>query len=195
MVNALTAVSACDKREDDVYRSRVPNSLSAVVCLVSAIHYTHILKTGTCPDSYRNILYSDWLVTVPLLIVEFWMLLKFPIQTPETVTTLFAAMALSVWMVLAGYFRYYTMSWVCLLAVYVVYAVAYSRANCANDDSNNTPYAHTYPDSLIFIFIGIWLLYGIVETFHISHINRIRGFSLLDILCKAVFGLTIALLV
>ena len=51
-------------------------ALGGLVCLVAAVHYFYMrgvwITTGDSPTVYR---YIDWLITVPLQIVEFYLIL------------------------------------------------------------------------------------------------------------------------
>ena len=51
--------------------------VSGLVCLVAAVHYFYMrdvwVATGDTPTVYR---YIDWLITVPLLMIEFYLILR-----------------------------------------------------------------------------------------------------------------------
>lgn len=195
LLNGLTVLSSYDE-EDVTCKARVSNAISMVVCLVSAIHYTHILSVGVCSTSYRSILYSDWLVTVPLLLVEFWLLLGLPTTTPLSSMLLLVVVVMSVGMIITGYRRMYAVSWACLVGMYTLYVLSGIAAqntglDCNDHDADGTP-AREYPASLVIFFFGMWLIYGAVELLDLTHMNRVRGFALLDVVCKAIFGFTIA---
>ena len=50
--------------------------VAALVCLVAAVHYDYMrdfwVATSSTPTIYR---YIDWLITVPLQMIEFWLIL------------------------------------------------------------------------------------------------------------------------
>ena len=52
-------------------------TVSGLVCLVAAVHYFYMrdvwINTGESPTVFR---YIDWLITVPLLMVEFYLILR-----------------------------------------------------------------------------------------------------------------------
>ena len=52
-------------------------TVSGLVCLVAAVHYFYMrdvwVLTGSTPTVYR---YIDWLITVPLLMIEFYLILR-----------------------------------------------------------------------------------------------------------------------
>ncbi len=52
-------------------------TVSGLVTLVAAVHYFYMrdvwVNTGDTPTVYR---YIDWLITVPLLMVEFYLILR-----------------------------------------------------------------------------------------------------------------------
>lgn len=191
VLNGLTVLSTYTK-DDTMCKARIANAISMVVCLVSAIHYTHILSAGVCAASYRGVLYSDWLVTVPLLLVEFWLLLGLPTTTPRSGVALSVTVVVSVGMILTGYMRMYAASWACLVGLYALYGTFGVTAWSPGAKHDDPDSERKYPVSLVVLFFGVWLLYGVVELVDLAHVSRVRGFALLDVVCKAIFGFTIA---
>ncbi len=76
---ALTASTAFFFLERDRVSAKWKTSLtvSGLVTLVAAVHYFYMrdiwVSTGTTPTVYR---YIDWLITVPLLMIEFYLILS-----------------------------------------------------------------------------------------------------------------------
>ena len=65
------------ERYDVKGKWRTSITVSGLVTMVAAIHYYYMrdvwIATGTSPTVYR---YIDWLITVPLLMIEFYLILR-----------------------------------------------------------------------------------------------------------------------
>ena len=76
---ALVAATAFFFLETQRVEAKWKTSLvvSGLVCLVAAVHYFYMrdvwVATGDTPTVYR---YIDWLITVPLLMIEFYLILR-----------------------------------------------------------------------------------------------------------------------
>jgi hypothetical protein len=195
VINILAVGVPTNRKHDTNTASRwtsyeISNLLSFAVCLISGIHYTHMLYIGQ--NTYRSVLYSDWLVTVPLLLIECWVLLRNSYDDAANTVWLASVVVLSIVMIMSGYFRTYGLSWICLIGVYMIYVFQYynNHNTCHEDTPDDEP--GRYPTYLIVLFLGLWMGYGIVEMGATSQLWRMRLFSVLDIICKAIFGITIA---
>ncbi|MEK6476964.1 bacteriorhodopsin-like [Catalinimonas sp. 4WD22] len=75
--------------------------VSGLVTFIAGVHYYYMrdtyMATGESPTAYR---YIDWTLTVPLLMVEFYLLLKPAGAKAGLLTKLVVA---SLWMLIAGY--------------------------------------------------------------------------------------------
>ncbi len=75
--------------------------ISALITFIAAIHYYYMrdvyLETGKSPTEFR---YIDWTLTVPLMCVEFYLLIK---PYGGKVSTMWKLIAYSVLMLVAGY--------------------------------------------------------------------------------------------
>ncbi|WP_375445971.1 bacteriorhodopsin-like [uncultured Fibrella sp.] len=75
--------------------------ISGLITMIAAVHYFYMrdvwLNTHTSPTEFR---YIDWTLTVPLMCVEFYLLIK---PYGGKVTTLYKLVAYSVLMLVAGY--------------------------------------------------------------------------------------------
>ena len=82
---ALVAATAFFFLERDRVSPKWKTSLtvSGLVTLIAAVHYFYMrdvwVSTGETPTVYR---YIDWLLTVPLLIIEFYLILSAITKTP-----------------------------------------------------------------------------------------------------------------
>ena len=76
---ALVAATAFFFMETQRVSAKWKTSLvvSGLVCLIAAVHYFYMrdvwVATGDTPTVYR---YIDWLITVPLLMIEFYLILR-----------------------------------------------------------------------------------------------------------------------
>ncbi|MGB2041062.1 MAG: bacteriorhodopsin, partial [Porticoccaceae bacterium] len=76
---ALVASTAFFFLERDRVNGKWKTSLtvSGLVTLIAAVHYFYMrdvwVSTGTSPTEFR---YIDWLLTVPLLMVEFYLIMS-----------------------------------------------------------------------------------------------------------------------
>ena len=61
-------------------------TVSGLVTLIAAVHYFYMrdvwVSTGTSPTEFR---YIDWLLTVPLLMIEFYLVLSAVTKVPSGV--------------------------------------------------------------------------------------------------------------
>jgi len=75
--------------------------ISGLITMIASVHYFYMrdvwLNTHTSPTEFR---YIDWTLTVPLMCVEFYLLIK---PYGGKVTTLYKLVAYSVLMLVAGY--------------------------------------------------------------------------------------------
>jgi bacteriorhodopsin len=75
--------------------------VSGLVTFIAGVHYFYMrdmyLATGESPTAYR---YIDWTLTVPLLMVEFYLLLK---PAGAKVSFIWKLVVASLWMLVAGY--------------------------------------------------------------------------------------------
>ena len=80
---------------------RLSLTVSALITGIAAVHYYYMrdfwISTGTSPTAFR---YIDWILTVPLMCVEFYLLTK-PFGAKGG--TLFKLIVASLWMLIAGY--------------------------------------------------------------------------------------------
>ena len=75
--------------------------VSALITGIAAVHYLYMrdyfMATGENPTAYR---YIDWILTVPLMCVEFYLLTRL---AGATKTLLWKLIIASTWMLVAGY--------------------------------------------------------------------------------------------
>ena len=75
--------------------------IAGLITFIAAVHYFYMrnywMETGTSPTEFR---YIDWILTVPLMCVEFYLILK---AFGATQGLLWKMIFYSVWMLVAGY--------------------------------------------------------------------------------------------
>lgn len=76
-------------------------TISGLITMIAAVHYFYMrdqyLATGQSPTEFR---YIDWTLTVPLMCVEFYMIIK---PFGGKTSTMWKLIAYSVWMLVFGY--------------------------------------------------------------------------------------------
>lgn len=76
-------------------------TISGLITLIASVHYYYMrdqyLSTGESPTEFR---YIDWTLTVPLMCVEFYLIIK---PFGGKVSTMWKLIAYSVWMLVFGY--------------------------------------------------------------------------------------------
>lgn len=75
--------------------------VSGLITFIAAVHYFYMrdyfIETGTSPTFFR---YVDWLLTVPLMCVEFYLITK---KVGGKISTMWKLIAASVFMLVTGY--------------------------------------------------------------------------------------------
>lgn len=76
--------------------------ISGLITFIAAVHYFYMrdffIETGQSPTFFR---YVDWLLTVPLMCVEFYLITK---KSGGTISTMWKLIFASVVMLVTGYF-------------------------------------------------------------------------------------------
>ena len=79
-----------------------PNNVSILILIIAAYHYFHMrtlwMESGDNPIIYR---YMDWFFTVPLLIIEFYLILSVEIDVPKSI--FYKLLIASILMLLFGF--------------------------------------------------------------------------------------------
>jgi bacteriorhodopsin len=201
---ALLAATAFFFLERGTVNDKWKTSLT-VAGLVTGIAFWHYLymrgmwiETGESPNVYR---YIDWLLTVPLLIVEFYLILK--AVTTVRVAIFYKLLIGSVIMLVAGYMGEAGLAPVLPAFVvgmaawlYIIYEIFAGETAKANSASGNEAAQTAYSAMKWIVTIG-WVIYpagyylgyltgGGVDA---SSLNLI--YNLADFVNKILFGLVI----
>ena len=200
---ALLASTAFFFLERGTVNAKWKTSLT-VAGLVTGIAFWHYLymrgmwiETGTSPTVYR---YIDWLLTVPLLIIEFYLILK-------AVTTVRAAIFYklligSVVMLVAGYLGEAGIIGAlpgfvigCLAWLYIIYEIFAGETAKANTASGNEAAQTAYSAMKWIVTIG-WIIYP--AGYYLGYLgggvdaNSLHLiYNLADFVNKILFGLVI----
>jgi bacteriorhodopsin len=164
---ALVASTAFFFIERDRVAGKWKTSLtvSGLVTLIAAVHYFYMrdvwVATGTSPTEFR---YIDWLLTVPLLMIEFYLVLSAVTKVPARVF----------WKLLLGSivmlgFGYYgemndganaTLGFIGGMAgwIYILYEIFKGEASQINAGLSNANVQGAYKAMLLCVSVG-WLIY------------------------------------
>ena len=175
--------------------------VSGLVTLVAAVHYFYMrdvwIATGDTPTVYR---YIDWLITVPLLMIEFYLVLRAITNVSGgvfwrlTIGTL--VMLIGGYMGEAGYMNV-TVAFIIGMAgwAYILYEIFAGEASKINADSANASCQKAFNALRLIVTIG-WAIYPIgyvfgylLESSNINAVNIIYNYA--DLINKTAFGLVI----
>ena len=141
-------------------------TVSGLVTLIAAVHYFYMrdvwVSTGTSPTEFR---YIDWLLTVPLLMIEFYLVLSAVTKVPSGVFT--RLLVGSVAMLVLGYMGETGMMGVTLAFVLamlswgvILWEIFKGEASQINAGLSNANVQKAYKWMLICVSIG-WSIYPI----------------------------------
>lgn len=173
---------------------RLPLSVSALVTGIAASHYFYMrhvwVTTQASPIVYR---YIDWFLTVPLQIIEFYLILRVAKKVPKILFyKLFGA---SIIMIMFGFlgetgqidrnlgFVVGTIAW-----VYILYEVFYGDAAKYKEESDDESVKMAF-DALKWIITIGWSIYPIGYLLEKHNMNLLYNVG--DLVNKILFGLVI----
>jgi bacteriorhodopsin len=176
-------------------------SVAGLVTGVAFVHYMYMrgiwVETGQTPTVYR---YIDWLITVPLQIVEFYLILSAVRKVPSSM--FWRLLVASLVMLIFGYLgeaAYISalLGWVIGTAawIYIIFELFSGEAGKAMKTSGNKPLKTAFTAMRMIVTVG-WAIYplgyllgylaGGVDT---NTLNII--YNLADFVNKIAFGLVI----
>ena len=171
--------------------------------LVTGIAFWHYLymrdvwgDTGTSPTVFR---YIDWLITVPLQIVEFYLILA--AVTVVGVRVFWKLLVASLVMLLGGYLGETQLlpsmaGFVIGMAgwLYIIYEIFKGEASQLNENSGNLASQNAFKTIRLIVTVG-WAIYPIGYLLGMGEANTSGTldivYSLADLINKAAFGLAI----
>ena len=200
---ALVAATAFFFLERDRVSPKWKTSLtvSGLVTLIAAVHYFYMrdvwVSTGETPTVYR---YIDWLLTVPLLIIELYLILSAITKTPVGV---FWRLLIGSLVMLgfgfageAGAMDVSLAFWIAMAAwVFIMWEIFFGQASKINAGSGNANVQKAYKAMALLVTIG-WAIYPIgyfmgymTDGVDAASLNII--YNLADVLNKIAFGVII----
>jgi len=179
-------------------------TVSGLVTLVAAVHYLYMrevwVSTGSSPTVFR---YIDWLITVPLLMIEFYLILSAITKVPTGV--FWRLMIGTLVMLVGGYVGEagYVSAWPAFIVgmagwAYILYEIFFGEASKINAQSAPPSVQSAFNTMRWIVTIG-WAIYPIGYFFgyltgsgpeaSANALNLI--YNLADVLNKIAFGLII----
>ena len=179
-------------------------TVSGLVTLVAAVHYLYMrevwVSTGSSPTVFR---YIDWLITVPLLMIEFFLILS--AVTKVSTGVFWRLMIGTVVMLVGGYLgeARYVSAWPAFIVgmagwAFILYEIFAGEASKINAQSAPPAVQSAFSTMRLIVTIG-WAIYPIGYFFgyltgsgpeaSASALNLI--YNLADVLNKIAFGLII----
>lgn len=140
--------------------------VSGLITFIAAVHYYYMrdfwVQNGTSPTEFR---YIDWILTVPLMCVEFYLILK---AFGAKIGLLWKMIFYSVWMLVTGYlgetvFRDSSPLWGAISTLGyagIFYEVWFGSAKQLSKSSNDPVLQKAFNTLAWFIFVG-WAIYPI----------------------------------
>jgi bacteriorhodopsin len=176
-------------------------TVSGLVTLVAAVHYFYMrdvwISTGETPTVYR---YIDWLITVPLLMVEFFLILAAITKVPggvfwrlligTTVMLVFGYLGEAGYMNVTAGFVIGTLAW-----FYVLYEIFLGEAGRINAASASPSVQRAFRLMRLIVTFG-WAIYplGYIFGYMLGSVDSASLniiYNLADVLNKIAFGLII----
>ena len=189
------------ERDRVVGKWKTSVTVAGLVTLIAAVHYFYMREIwvvlGESPTVYR---YIDWLLTVPLQIIEFFLILAAIAVVP---TSLFwKLLVASVVMLVGGYmgeagFINVTVGFIIGMIgwLYIIYEIFAGEASKINASSGNVNSQMAFKTIRLIVTIG-WAIYPIgyimgymTESASIDALNIV--YNLADLVNKIAFGVAI----
>ena len=189
------------ERDRVVGKWKTSVTVAGLVTLIAAVHYFYMREVwvvlGESPTVYR---YIDWLLTVPLQIIEFFLILAAITVVP---TSLFwKLLVASVVMLVGGYmgeagFMDITLGFIIGMIgwLYIIYEIFIGEASKINASSANAASQSAFKTIRLIVTVG-WAIYPIgyvmgymTQSASIDSLNII--YNLADLVNKIAFGVAI----
>ena len=189
-----TTVFLVIERESVQEKWKTPTTVAAMVTGIATVHYYYMrsvwVKTQTSPIVYR---YIDWFLTVPLQIIEFYLILSVASKIP--VRLFYQLLVASIVMLIAGFlgetgsinrmlgFIIGTAAW-----LYILYEIMFGEAARLKDETTDESVKFAF-DSLKYIVSIGWVIYPIGYLLKERNMNLF--YNLGDLVNKILFALVI----
>ena len=174
-------------------------NVAGLVTGIAFIHYMYMravwVETGDTPTVYR---YIDWLITVPLQVIEFYLILR--VCTNVSSGLFWKLLGASVVMLVAGFMgETGSNAMICFVVgmaawLYIIYEVFTGEAGKLNASSGNAAAQQAFSTIRLIVTVG-WAIYpigyflGMGANPDMANANLI--YNLADFINKIAFGLVI----
>ena len=191
---AASTVFLLVERESMKPKWKLPVSVSAMVTGIAASHYYYMREIWVVskknPVIYR---YIDWILTVPLQIIEFYLILSVTKKIPFEL--FYKLLIASIIMIVAGFlgeskvidrnlgFVIGTIAW-----LYILYEIFYGEAAKFKEETDDESVKFAF-DALKWIVTVGWAIYPIGYLLEINKMNLL--YNLGDLVNKILFTLII----
>lgn len=191
---AASTVFLLVERESMKPKWKLPISVSAMVTGIAASHYYYMREiwvvSKKSPIIYR---YIDWILTVPLQIIEFYLILSVAKKIPFEL--FYKLLIASIIMIVAGFlgeskvinrnlgFVIGTIAW-----LYILYEIFYGEAAKFKEETDDESVKFAF-DALKWIVTVGWAIYPIGYLLEINKMNLL--YNLGDLVNKILFTLII----
>ena len=173
---------------------KTPISISALVTGIAASHYFYMRKvwvnSKSNPVVYR---YIDWILTVPLQIIEFYLILSVALKIPQTL--FYKLLGASVIMITFGFLgetKQINRSIAFVIAMiawlYILYEIFYGEAAKIKEKTDDKSIIFAF-DALKYIVSLGWIIYPIGYLLSKNYMNLVYNFG--DLVNKILFALII----
>ena len=191
---AATTLFLVIERESAKQKWKLPITISALVTGIATTHYFYMryawIATKENPIVYR---YIDWILTVPLQIIEFYLILSVARKIPSLL--FFKLLIASILMIVFGFlgetklinrnigFLIGMISW-----LYILYEIFYGEAAKLKDQTNDPSVKFAFNALKYIVSVG-WAIYPIGYILRKNKMNIV--YNLGDLINKILFGLII----
>ena len=189
------------ERDKVVGKWKTSLTVAGLVTLIAAVHYFYMrdvwVETGSSPTVYR---YIDWLLTVPLQIIEFYLILVAITVVPAAL--FWRLLVASVVMLVGGYlgeagFMNITLAFIIGMAgwLWILYEIFLGEASKISAGSANAASQSAFKTLRLIVSVG-WSIYPIgyvlgymTGSVDDSALNVV--YNLADLVNKIAFGIAI----
>lgn len=192
------------ERDRVVGKWKTSLTVSGLVTLVAAVHYFYMrdvwIVTGSTPTVYR---YIDWLITVPLLMIEFYLILSAIAKVPSGV--FWRLLIGTLVMLVGGYVGEagYVGVWPAFIVgmagwFYILYEIFLGEASKINANQAPASVQSAFKTMRLIVTFG-WAIYPLGYFFgYLSGADPVESmkalnivYNLADVLNKIAFGIII----
>jgi len=191
---AATTAFLVIERESAKEKWKLPITVSALVTGIAASHYFYMryiwVNLKKNPIVYR---YIDWILTVPLQIIEFYLILSIAKKIPQSL--FYKLLFASIIMIVFGFlgetniinrtlgFIIGMIAW-----LYILYEIFYGEAAKYKDKTNDKSVKLAFEALKWIVSIG-WLIYPLGYLLKKNNMNLVYNIG--DLINKILFGLII----